>query len=175
MNNFNLKEALEILERTPTVLTSLLKDLSDSWIYSNEGGESWNPFDIVGHLIHGEKKDWIPRANIILEYGEEKPFEPFDRLAQFKDSEGKTLNDLLEEFAKLRNENIDVLHKLNLDEIDFIKTGIHLEFGNVTLKQLLSTWVVHDLSHIRQISRVMAKQYKNEIGPWRTYLPVINE
>ena len=175
MNNFNLKEAIEILERTPTVLISLLSDLSDSWIYNNEGGDSWNPFDIVGHLIHGEKKDWIPRAKIILEYGEEKPFEPFDRLAQFKDSEGKTLNDLLDEFAKLRNENIDVLHKLNLDEIDYMKKGIHPEFGNVTLKQLLSTWVVHDLSHIRQISRVLAKQYKNEIGPWETYLPVINE
>ncbi|MGB5895930.1 MAG: DinB family protein [Ignavibacteriaceae bacterium] len=175
MNNFNLKEATEILERTSTVLISLLSGLSDKWIYNNEGGESWNPFDIVGHMIHGEKKDWIQRAKIILEYGEEKPFEPFDRFAQFKDSEDKTLNDLLEEFAKLRKENIDVLNKLNLDENDFNKTGIHPDFGKVTLKQLLSTWVVHDLSHIRQISRVMAKQYKNGIGPWEKYLPVINE
>jgi hypothetical protein len=175
MINFNLKEAIEILGRTPSVLTFLLSGLPDGWIYNNEGGESWNPFDIVGHLIHGEKKDWIPRAKIILEYAEKKPFEPFDRFAQFKDSEGKTLNDLLEEFAKLRNENIDVLNKLNLEENDFNKTGIHPEFGTVTLKQLLSTWVVHDLSHIRQISRVMAKQYINEIGPWEKYLPVINE
>jgi hypothetical protein len=175
MNNFNLKEATEILERTSTVLISLLSGLSDKWIYNNEGGESWNPFDIVGHMIHGEKKDWIQRAKIILEYGEEKPFEPFDRFVQFKDSEDKTLNDLLEEFAKLRKENIDVLNKLNLDENDFNKTGIHPDFGKVTLKQLLSTWVVHDLSHIRQISRVMAKQYKNGIGPWEKYLPVINE
>ena len=122
-----------------------------------------------------KKKDWIRRAKIILEYGEEKPFEPFDRLAQFKNSEGKTLNDLLEEFAKLRKENIDVLNKLNLNENDYNKKGIHPEFGSVTLKQLLSTRVVHDLSHIRQISRVMAKQYKKEIGPWETYLPVMNE
>jgi hypothetical protein len=172
---FNLKEAVEILERTPDVLTSLLGNLPDRWIYNNEGGESWSPFDIVGHLIHGEKMDWIPRAKIILECGEEKPFEPFDRFAQFNDSKGKTLNNLLEEFAKLRYVNIDVLKKLNLDENDFNKKGIHPEFGKVTLKQLFSTWVVHDLSHIRQISRVMAKQYKNEIGPWEKYLPVINE
>ncbi len=175
MNNFNLKDATEILERTPAVLTSLLSSLSDGWIYNNEGDESWSPYAIVGHLIHGEKNDWILRAKTILEYGEDKPFEPFDRFAQFKDSEGKTLNDLLEEFAKLRNENIDMLNKLNLDENDFNKKGIHPELGSVTLKQLLSTWVVHDLSHIRQISRVMAKQYKNEIGPWETYLPVMNE
>ena len=175
MNNFNLKDALEILERTPAVLISLLSGLSDRWIYNNEGSESWNPYDIVGHMIHGEKKHWIQRAKTILEYGEDKPFEPFDRFAQFKDSEGKTLNDLLEEFAKLRNENIDVLNKLNLDENDFNKKGIHPEFGKVTLKQLLSTWVVHDLSHIRQISRVMAKQYKKELGSWGTYLPAINE
>lgn len=175
MNNFNLKEAIEILERTPAVLISLLSGLSDRWIYNNEGGESWNPYYIVGHMIHGEKKDWIMRTRIILEYGEEKPFEPFDRLAQFKDSKGKTLNDLLEEFAKLRTENIDVLDKSNLNENDFSKNGIHPEFGKVTPKQLLSTWVVHDLSHIRQISRVMAKQYKNEIGPWKNYLPVIIE
>jgi len=175
MINFNLKEAIEILGRTPGILTALLNGLSDRWIYNNEGGESWNPYDIVGHMLHGEKKDWIPRAKIILEYGEDKPFEPFDRFAQFKDSEGKALNDLLEEFATLRDENIDVLNKFNLGENDFNKKGIHPEFGKVTLKQLLSTWVVHDLSHIRQISRVMAKQYKNEIGPWVTYLPVINE
>jgi hypothetical protein len=175
MINFNLKEAIEILERTPAVLRSLLDGLSDRWIYNNEGGESWNPYDTVGHLIHGEKKDWIQRAKLILEYGEKKPFEPFDRFAQFKDSEGKTLNDLLEEFEKLRNENIDVLNKLNLNENDFNKKGIHPEFGKVTLKQLLSTWAVHDLSHIRQISRVMAKQYKNEIGPWGKYLAVMNE
>ena len=175
MFSFNLKKAIEILKRTPAVLTSLLGGLSDVWIYNNEGGESWSPFDIVGHLIHGERKDWILRAKTILEDGEDKPFEPFDRFAQFKDSEGKTLSDLLEKFAKLRKENIDVLNKLNLNEIDFNKKGIHPEFGEVTLKQLLSTWAVHDLSHIRQISRVMAKQYKNEIGPWEKYLPVINE
>jgi len=175
MINFNLKEAIEILERTPAVLTSLLSGLPDCWIFFNEGGESWSLFDIVGHLIHGEKKDWILRAETILEYGEEKPFEPFDRFAQFKGSEGKTLSDLLKEFAKLRRGNIDVLNKLNLNENDFNKKGIHPEFGKVNLKQLFSTWAVHDLSHIRQISRVMAKQYKNEIGPWEKYLPVMNE
>lgn len=175
MINFNLKEATEILERTPAVLISLLSGLSDKWIYNNEGGESWTPYDIVGHLIHGEKKDWIQRTNIILEYGEDKPFEPFDRFAQFKDSKGKTLNDLLEEFEKLRKVNIDLLNNLNLDGTDLDKKGNHPEFGSVTLKQLLSTWIVHDLSHIRQISRVMAKQYKNEIGPWEKYLRVINE
>jgi len=175
MINFNLKEAIGILGRTPAVLISLLSGLSPTWIYNNEGGESWNPFDIVGHLTHGEKMDWIPRSKIILENGEKNTFEPFDRFAQFKDSKGKTLNDLLEEFTKLRKSNIDVLNKLNLDENDFNKKGIHPEFGKVTLKQLFSTWVAHDLSHIRQIARVMAKQYKNEIGPWGIYLPVINE
>lgn len=175
MINFNLKEATEILERTPAVLTSLLSGLSEKWIYNNEGGESWNPYDVVGHLVHGEKKDWVLRTKTILEYEERKTFEPFDRFAQFNDSKGKTLNDLLEEFAKLRKENITELMKLNLKENDLDKKGIHPEFGTVTLKQLLSTWVVHDLSHIRQIARVMAKQYKTEIGPWEKYLRVVNE
>lgn len=175
MIQFELTEAIRILERTPGVLKSLLSDLPDRWIYHNEGENSWSPFDIVGHLIHGEKTDWIPRAKIILNNGEEKPFVPFDRFAQFNESEGKTINQLLNEFEMLRFKNLQLLKGLALKKGDFQKKGIHPEFGVVTLQQLLGTWVVHDLGHIRQICRVMAKQYKDDIGPWEKYLPVVNE
>ena len=173
--DFDLIYAIQILEKTPSVLSALLSNLSDDWIYRNEGEKSWSPFDILGHLIHGEKTDWIPRTKIILEFGEKKTFEPFDRFRQFTDSEEKTLQDLLIEFQSLRKENLETLKSLNLNKNDFQKTGVHPDFGQVTLRQLLSTWVVHDLSHIRQITRVMAKQYKDEVGPWQKYLPVVHE
>lgn len=175
MQSFSLEKGLEILERTPAVLQSLLAGLSDSWIKQNEGGDSWSPFDNVGHLIHGEKTDWVVRSKIILEYGETKPFEPFDRFAQEKISKGKTMKQLLDEFSKLRRQNLEELRRLNVTESNLKKTGIHPEFGRVTLKQLLATWVAHDLGHIRQITRVMAKQYKEDIGPWQEYLSVVGE
>ncbi len=170
---FKLHEAIEILSRTPSVLEILLTGLPEDWIISNEGEESWSPFDIVGHYIHGEKTDWIPRMEIILGDAINKTFIPFDRFAQFENSIGKNLNQLLSEFKELRKENLLRLSSADLSEADLDKEGIHPHFGKVTLRQLLSTWVVHDLAHINQISRVLAKQYKDEIGPWTEYFSVI--
>ncbi|MDC8105422.1 DinB family protein [Chryseobacterium sp. PTM-20240506] len=172
--SFNLDKATEILERTPDVLTSLLEGLSDEWIYTNEGEETWSPFDIIGHLIHGEKTDWMIRAEITLSDGPEKTFTPFDRFAQFEESKGKTLSQLLTEFRDLRKKNLITLQSKNITDEDLDKTGIHPAFGDTTLRQLLSTWVAHDLGHIAQISRVMAKQYKYDVGPWRNYLPILD-
>jgi hypothetical protein len=171
---FNLNKSLEILTRTPGVLKSLLSNISDDWTKNNEGGDSWSPYDIIGHLIHGEKTDWIARTKIILSSGNKK-FEPFDRFAQFKESKGKTLQELLDEFTALRNENLKTLKSLEIDENKLILEGIHPELGNVTLKELLSTWVIQDLTHIAQISRVMAKQYKSEMGPWVEYFRLMKE
>ncbi len=160
--------------RTPPTLDALLRDLSPAWTSHNEGGETWSPFDVVGHLIHGERTDWIPRAEIVLEKGETQPFEPFDRFAQFEVSTGRTLEELLDTFAALRVENLQALRDLRLEPSDYERAGHHPEFGRVTMRQLLSTWVVHDLSHIRQIARVMARQYATSVGPWRAYLPVLD-
>ena len=170
---FDLGKSLEILERTPEVLEKMLLNLSDEWIYSNEGGQTWCAYDIIGHLIHGEKTDWIPRLEIILTQNSEIEFEPFDRFAQFKSSEGKSLQQLLEEFKLLRKQNLALLRNKNLTDKHFSLKGKHPALGIVTLGQLLATWVVHDLNHIAQISRVMAKQYKNEVGPWGEYLGVL--
>lgn len=175
MSKFNLNDAIKILEKTPGVLKTLLSDLPESWITANEGENTWSAFDIVGHLAHGEKTDWIARAKIILENGKDKPFEPFDRFAQFRDSEGKTLTELLDEFGNLRNQNLEILKDFELQTDDLEREGLHPELGVVTLEQLLATWAVHDLNHIRQISRVLAKNYKEEIGEWRQYLPIVNE
>lgn len=172
--NFTIEKSLEILERTPDVLNTLLKNISADWTSNNEGGETWSVYDIIGHLIHGEKTDWIPRAEIILSEKSDKRFEPFDRFAQFKDSEGKSLTQLLDEFKILRKKNIEHLRSKNITEKNLEEKGIHPAFGEVTLSQLLSTWVVHDLNHIAQISRVMAKQYKAEVGPWIEYLRILN-
>lgn len=171
---FSIDSSIEILERTPQVLISLLNGLSDEWIKNNEGEETWSAFDIVGHLIYGEKTDWIVRMNIILSDNSDKTFSDFDRFAHFKESKGKTISQLLNEFKDLRNKNLTVLKSLELKSDDLKKSGIHPSFGEVTLKQLLSTWVAHDLGHIAQISRVMAKQYKEEVGPWWEYIPVLN-
>ena len=171
---FNIDKAMPILERTPTIVTMLLKHLDNDWIYNNEGPDTWSPFDVVGHYIHGEKTDWIPRLNIILGDQDDKRFVPFDRFAQFRDSKGKSLDELLDEFARLRNENIDKLKKVKLDEATLSKKGIHPAFGEVTLEQLLSSWVVHDLGHISQITRVLAKQYKEAVGPWTGYMGILN-
>lgn len=167
-------EALEVLAQTPKTLKSLLGQLSDPWLYNNEGENTWSPYDIVGHLIHGEKTDWIPRAKIILSHSENKTFVPFDRFAQFENSKGKTISQLLDEFETLRANNLNTLKQLNLTTKQLDLKGIHPELGEVTLSHLLATWVTHDLAHLAQISRVMAKQYKNEVGPWSAYIPILN-
>ena len=151
----------------------MLIGLSEEWIQNNEGAETWSPYNIVGHLIHGEKTDWTPRAVIILSPNADKSFEPFDRFAQFRESEGKTLKQLLDEFKILRKQNIQHLRSMEITEADLEKVGKHPAFGAVTLKQLIATWMVHDLNHISQICRVMAKQYKDEVGPWSAYLGIL--
>ena len=171
--DFQIDQAIEILERTPSVLEVLLLGISDEWISNNEGPETWSPYDIMGHLIHGEKTDWIPRMRIILSDNADKNFEPFDRFAQFRDSKGKSLKDLMDEFKKLRAENIAILREKKIRASELSKTGIHPKFGKVTLRQLLAAWVVHDLGHIAQTARVMAKQYKVESGPWIEFLPIL--
>lgn len=172
---FDLNKSLEILSRTPDLLDRLLKDLPDDWTIHNEGGQSWSPYDVLGHLIHGEKTDWIPRSKIILSDKTDKKFTPFDRFAQTKDSQGKSLNDLLDEFRKRRKENLKTLEKLITSEDQLDKTGIHPEFGEITLREMLATWTVHDLNHIYQIVRVMAKQYQSEVGPWVKYLRTLTD
>lgn len=171
---FSLADTISILKQTPATVRGLIQDLPDEWAQQNEGSETWSPYDVVGHLIHGEKTDWIPRTKIIL-YEEDKRFTPYDRFAQFKESAGKSTKDLLDEFEVLRNENIEELLKLDLQPTDFDKTGIHPVFEAITLRQLLAAWAVHDLGHVVQISRVIAKQYKEEAGPWPKYLRVLNE
>jgi len=170
---FNLTKSLEILERTPTVLNTLLSGLSDNWTMQNEGGETWSPYDVMGHLIHGERTDWMQRLNIILDSKGDNKFASFDRFAQFEESKGKTLNDLLTEFETIRKANLEKLKALKLNNSHLEMTGIHPKFGSVTMKQLLSTWTVHDLAHTGQIVRVMAKQYKEEVGPWVEYLRIL--
>jgi hypothetical protein len=171
---FNLDHTLAILRRTPATLDTLLRHLPDDWTRPNEGPDTWSPFDIVGHLVHGEKSDWIARARIIIEHGESRPFDPFDRFAMFEDSKGKSLEDLLDEFTLLRGRNVQTLEEMKLTPEDFDRRGTHPAFGSVTLVQLLSTWTVHDLGHIAQITRVMARQYRDAVGPWREYLPVLD-
>jgi uncharacterized damage-inducible protein DinB len=171
---FNLEQAINVLERTPQVLQALLSSLPTNWTKSNEGGDSWSVYDIIGHLIHGEKTDWITRAQLILQQTN-TPFTPFDRFAQFNDSKGKSLEELLEQFTLLRQANIKALKALNLEEDQLQLEGIHPDFGRVTLKELLATWTVHDLNHIAQIVRVMGHQYKEEVGPWKAYLSLLQE
>jgi DinB superfamily len=169
-----LQQAIEILERTPSTLNALLRGLSQPWLVQNEGPETWSPYDIVGHLIHGEETDWIPRAKIILEHGEERAFEPFDRFAMVERFKGKTIADLLDTFTRMRGESLRKLRSLNLTPPLLEKRGRHPELGQVTLRQLLATWVVHDLGHLAQATRVMSKQYRDAVGPWRAYLPVLD-
>lgn len=171
---FDVAEAIALLERTPKVLDALLRGLPDGWIAANEGPGTWSPFDVVGHLVHGERADWMPRTRRLLEAGEERPFDPYDRFAQFRESAGKSLGDLLDEFAALRRANLDALAALRISGSDLDRRGRHPDFGPVTLRQLLSTWVAHDLDHLMQISRVLAGQYADEVGPWRAYLRIIS-
>jgi hypothetical protein len=171
--NFNLQHAIDSLRRTPEVLITLLEGRPDMWVAVDEGGDTWSAFDVVGHLVHGELTDWIPRLHIVLE-GNMGTFEPFDRFAQFESSKGKTLRDLLHQFAVLRETNLDQLVQLNITEDQYNMEAIHPELGKVTLRNLLATWVAHDLNHIAQISRVMAKYYKEDVGVWKNYLGILN-
>ena len=172
---FQLEEAKEILRQTPATLDALLRPLSQTWIERNEGPGTWSPFDVVGHLIHGEETDWIPRARIIINDGESRPFEPFDRVAMFEKSKGKSLVELLDTFSRLRSSNLRQLEEMNVTPEMLEKRGTHPELGTVTLGQLLAAWVVHDLGHIAQIVRVMARQYGKEVGPWTAYLSIIGK
>ena len=169
----NLQDTISLLARTPAALNALLRDLPETWTLRNEGGETWSAFDIVGHLIHGERTDWMPRTKMILQFGETKSFEPFDRWGQERESKGKSLAQLLDEFVRLRSENLNELRALNLRPQELEKRGRHPALGVVTLSQLLATWPAHDLTHLHQISRVMAHQYRQAVGPWSAYLGVL--
>ena len=170
---FQVEQAVEILSNTPETVKSLLENLSEDWTASSENPEEWSPFDVVGHLIHGEETDWIPRAEIILKQGENRTFEPFDRFAQFEKSKGKTLDELLETFAEKRRKSLETLKSWNLSDKQLALKGMHPELGEVTLEQLLATWVVHDLTHIRQIVTVLAKKYGGAVGVWKEYLSIL--
>jgi hypothetical protein len=171
---YNLDDTISLLARTPAVLNALLRGLPETWTHRNEGGKSWTAYDIVGHLIHGERTDWMPRAKRILESGETRPFDPFDRLAQERESQGKSLPQLLDEFSRLRSENLDALRTMNLKRGDFGRRGKHPALGVVTMSELLATWAAHDLTHLHQVSRVMAHQYRDTVGPWKAYLGVMH-
>ena len=171
---YNQTQAIQILERTPSVLKALLSGLDDDWVINNEGENTFSPYDVVGHLLHGERTDWPARIKRILEFGVTKQFDSFERFAMYEESKGKTLDNLLEEFQARRKQNIDWLESLNLNGTDYDKKGMHPKFGEVTLGNLLATWVTHDLTHITQITRVMAKQYKTAIGPWVEFFRILN-
>lgn len=170
---FILKDAIAFLARTPATLDAMLRGLPDIWVRRNEGEDTWSAFDVVGHLIVGERTDWMPRARIILEKGEARAFDPFDRFAQFRESQGKSLEQLLDEFALLRRKNLADLQALNLKPEDLARRGRHPALGVVTLSELLATWAVHDLTHLHQLSRVMAHQYRDAVGPWKAYVGVL--
>lgn len=172
--DFDLAQGTTVLERTPQTLRALLTGLDPVWTDATEGPETWSPYIILGHLIHAERTDWIPRAELILAQGADRRFTPYDRFAQLRESQGKSLDDLLEEFARLRADSLTTLKGWRLTDIQFALMGEHPAFGAVTLKQLLATWVAHDLSHLAQIARVMAKQYREAVGPWRAYLPIMD-
>lgn len=172
--DFDLSAGTAVLERAPHTLRAMLAGLPPAWTDATEGPETWSPYDIVGHLVHAERTDWIPRAQLILAQGPERRFAPFDRFAQFRESQGKSLGELLDEFERLRAESLSTLAGWRLTDAHLALEGEHPEFGPVTLRQLLSTWVAHDLTHIAQIARVMAKQYRDAVGPWRAYLPIMD-
>lgn len=172
---FDLKRSTAVLSRTPGSIRNLLHGLGDEWTTPNEGGETFSAFDVVGHLIDGEETDWIPRARIILARSEDPVFEPYDRFRHFERNKGRTLESLLDEFERLRKSNLDLIRSWNLSDADLDLPGRHPRLGPVTLAQLLAAWVVHDLGHIAQISRVMAKQYRDEVGPWVPFLPVLTD
>lgn len=169
----NLTQSIALLDRTPATLNALLRDLPEEWTLSNEGEGTFNAFEVVGHLIHGERTDWITRAEIILHHGDSKPFPSFDRWGHVRESQGKTLGQLLDEFARLRSENLDKLRALNLQSADLERRGHHPSLGVVRLSELLATWAAHDMTHLHQISRILAHQYREAVGPWSRYLGVM--
>jgi hypothetical protein len=169
-----LDDTISLLSRTPASLNALLRDLPDAWIRTREGDNTWSVFEIVGHLNHGEHTDWVPRAKIILDSGESRLFDTFDRSGHMSEIQDKTIADLLDEFARLRAENLRQLRALNLKPADLERRGKHPQLGVVTLSQLLATWAAHDLTHIHQISRVMAYQYVQNVGPWEKFLGVMH-
>jgi DinB superfamily len=173
--DFDLADAVAVLERTPAVLRAELDGLPDAWVRATDGPDTWSAFDVVGHLIHGERTDWIPRARIIREQGESRPFDRYDRFAQFEASKGLTLANLLDTFATLRRENLATLESWSLGPADLARTGMHPGLGRVTLAMLLATWVAHDLDHLVQIARTMARQYRKASGPWPQYLRVLRD
>ena len=172
--DFVLAQAMEILARTPAILNGWLRDLPDEWVHYKSAPDRWSAFDIVGHFVHGEKTDWIPRAKLILQREGIQEFEPFDRFAQFEVSKNRSIQELLDEFQELRQQNIELLRGFNLQPEDYSLQGMHPDLGIVNLRELLSTWVVHDLDHISQLITEMAKRYEVEVGPWRAYLGILN-
>lgn len=172
--DFDLDRAFEILERTPATFRALLGGLSDSWIQPNEGPETFSALDNLGHMIHAERTDWIPRAEVILAQGVDLRFPPFDRFGHVQERRDHSLAELLDEFARLRDANLETLRGWNLGPRELALEGEHPAFGRVALRQLLSAWVVHDLGHVAQTSRVIAKQYREAVGPWRAFLPVLD-
>jgi hypothetical protein len=172
-DELKLEDAVALLAQTPACLRALLADLPERWVRITEDEEAWSPYDVVGHLIHGERTNWLPRARHILA-GERRPFPPFDRTAQFADSQGKSIGELLTTFAELRRENLATLAGMELTNADLSRTGQHPDFGEVSLGQLLATWAVHDLNHLGQIVQTMAKGVGNTVGPWRAYLAILD-
>ncbi|HWO88986.1 MAG TPA: DinB family protein [Gemmatimonadales bacterium] len=166
---FRLDEAIAVLERTPVVLDAWLRGMPEGWLRADEGPDTFSPWEVLGHLVHGERTDWMARTRIIVEHGESRPFDKYDRFAQRAESEGKSAAQLLDEFAALRHANLASLAALRLEVQDLERTGTHPSLGKVTLGELLATWVAHDLTHMAQIARVMAKRYRDAIGPWRQY------
>jgi hypothetical protein len=173
MMGHDLQQTISLLTRTPAALNALLRDLPETWTLRNEGENTWSAFDVVGHLIHCERTDWMPRARIVLQFGEARSFDPFDRLGHVRESRGKRLEQLLDEFGGLRSENLGELRALNLRQEDLERHGRHPSLGVVTLSELLATWAAHDLTHLHQVSRVMAHQYRQAVGPWSAYLGVL--
>lgn len=171
--NQSLHHTVALLSRTPATLNTLLRDLPEEWTHANEGESTWTAFDVVGHLIHAERADWIPRARIILQYGETRAFDPFDREGHAREVQGKSLPQLLDEFARVRSDNLFELRAWKLQPADFEKVGKHPSLGRVTLSQLLATWADHDLTHLHQLSRILAYQYREAVGPWSRYLGVL--
>jgi len=170
----NLQNTLALLARTPVALNALLRDLPEIWTLRNEGDTTWTAFDVVGHLLHADRTDWLPRVKKILQFGESQAFEPFDRLGQVRESQGKSLTQLLDEFARVRAEKLDELRALNLQPEDLKRRGLHPALGAVTLSELLATWATHDLTHLHQVSRIMAYQYRDVVGPFGKYLGVLH-
>lgn len=173
MTTLTLDDTIALLSRTPAAFEALLRGLPETWTHRNEGGDSWTAFDVVGHLIHGDRTDWLPRLRRILDDGESRPFDKFDRLAQQRESAGKSLAELLDEFARIRAEKLGELRALGLRPEQFALRGLHPALGPVTLAQLLATWAAHDMSHLHQLSRILAHQVGGEVGPWRAYLGVL--